>query len=65
MTRRDLRVVRTPVFYQFRIMLKTRSIEQQSTLVAEEPTYPKQLLEIGKATLQDKHLVLDVGGPVL
>ena len=46
-------------------MLKTQNIERQSTLVIKKPTYIEQLLEIGKATLQDEHLVLDVGGPFL
>ena len=40
-----------PVFDQFGVMLKTGSIEQQSTLGIEEHTYPVQPLEIGKTTL--------------
>lgn len=47
-------------------MLETRrNIEEQSTLVIEEPTYPEQLLKIGKAALQNEHLVLDIGGSFL
>jgi len=38
--------------------------EQQSTHI-DEPTYPEQLLEIGKPALQDEHLVLDVCGAFL
>ena len=53
-----------PVFDQFRVVLKKRSVEQHSPEI-DEPAYPEQLLEIGKPTLQDEYLVLDVGAAFL
>lgn len=53
-----------PVFDQLGVVLKERSVEQQSTQI-DEVAYPEQLLEIGKPTLQDEHLVPDVGGALL
>ena len=54
-----------PVFDQFGVVLKKWIVERQSTQVISEPAYPEQLLEIGEPTLQDEHLVLDVGGAFL
>ena len=55
-----------PVFDQVGVILKKQSrVEQQSTLVIDEPAYPEQLLEIGKTTLQNEHLVVGIGGAVL
>jgi len=58
-------MIETSVFDQFGIILKKRGVEQQITPVVNEPIYPEQLLKIGKPSLQDKHLVLDIGGAFL
>lgn len=55
-----------PVFDQLGVVLKKRSVEAtKSTLAIDESSHLKQLLEIGKPALQDVHLVVHIGDPLL